>query len=173
MTNRIFKWWDDVQKWKDRFEKMFPPWFVTSKEFQKAELAKLRNILQTDKGKLSEEEKLSMRILQGYYNKLEKEIYPKLSTRIVVRLGNHLQTLSKEIITKFKPTKPTIKDDLKPSPTDISKMLKEFEQSNKLKLTRKVADKTEVKSVKESTLKGRIIEFPKPGLKNGNRKRRL
>jgi hypothetical protein len=173
MTNRIFKWWDDVQKWKDRFEKMFPPWFVTSKEFQKAELAKLRNILQTNKGKLSEEEKLSKSILRGYYNKLEKEIYPKLSTRISVRMGNYLQSLSKEIITMLKPNKTIIKNVLKPSPTDVSKMLSEFEQSNKLKLPRKVADKTEVKSVKESTLKGRIIEFPKPGVKNGNRKRRL
>lgn len=173
MTNRIFKWWDDVQKWKDRFEKMFPPWFITSKEFQKAELAKLRNVLHTKTGKLSEEEKLSKRILQGYYNKLEKEIYPRLSARIVVRMGNYLQNLSKEIITKLKPNKPTIKNVLKPSSTDVSKMLNEFEQSNKLKLTRKVSDKTEVKSVKESTLKGRIIEFPKPIVKNGNKKRRL
>lgn len=173
MTNRIFKWWDDVQKWKDRFEKMFPPWFVTSKEFQKAELAKLRNVLQNNTGKLTEEEKLSKKILQGYYNKLEREIYPKLSSRIAARMGNYLQSLSKDLFAKVRPKKTIIKDVLKPSSSEVSKMLNEFEQSNKLRLTRKVSGKTEVESVKETTVQGKIIEFPKAVLKNRNGKRRL
>ncbi|WP_293906184.1 hypothetical protein [Sphingobacterium sp. UBA5670] len=173
MTNRIFKWWDDVQKWKDRFEKMFPPWFVTSKEFQKAELAKLRSVLEKKTGKLSEEEKLSKKILQGYYSKLEKEIYPKISSRIAARMGNYLQNLSNELYSKIKPSKTITKEVLKPSSPEVTKMLGDFEQSNKLKITRNNPYKSDVQSMSERPSKGKIIEFPKVALKNGSRKRRL
>lgn len=171
MTNRIFKWWDDVQKWKERFEKMFPSWFIESKEFQKAELAKLRSIIHAKTGKLSEEEKLSKKILQGYYHKVEQQVYPTFPSRISARIGNYVQTAAKALVERIRNKQSGSKKTIAPTPSDVSKLLKEFAQSNKLNKrrgTRQVAKVTQTE-----TTKGKIIEFPKPAVRNNGRKRRL
>ncbi|MDR3008581.1 MAG: hypothetical protein LBV59_11645 [Sphingobacterium sp.] len=171
MTNRIFKWWDDVQKWKEKFEKMFPSWFIESKEFQKAELAKLRSIIHSKTGKLSEEEKLSKKILQGYYNKFEREVYPTYSSRISARIGNYLQTVAKSLIERIRNMQADSKKAIAPSSSDVSKLLREFEQSKKLNTT--TATRQAAKVTETETTKGKVIEFPKAALRNNGRKRRL
>ena len=45
MVNRIMRWLDEVMAWKQRFEKLFPPAFIKSADFKKAEMRKLEKIL--------------------------------------------------------------------------------------------------------------------------------
>ncbi|MNT11858.1 hypothetical protein D3C72_1467620 [compost metagenome] len=149
---------------------MFPSWFIESKEFQKAELAKLRSIIHAKTGKLSEEEKLSKKILQGYYNKIERQVYPTFSSRIAARIGNNVQTATKAIVEQIRNKQTGSKKAIAPSPSDVSKLLKEFEQSNKLNKTTRVRKATKVT---QTETKGKIIEFPKPAVRNNGRKRRL
>ena len=150
---------------------MFPSWFIESKEFQKAELAKLRSIIHAKTGKLSEEEKLSKKILQGYYNKVERQVYPTFSSRISARIGIYVQTVAKALVERIRNKQTGTKKEIALSPSDVSKLLKEFEQSNKLNKTTRV--RKAAKLVQAEGPKGKIIEFPKTALRNNDRKRRL
>ncbi|CDT15638.1 hypothetical protein BN1088_150008 [Sphingobacterium sp. PM2-P1-29] len=88
MVNRILKWWQDVMDWKERFEKLFPPSFLQSRSFKKAELKKLEKILAYPSKKLSEDERLSQKMLyQEQYKKLEKSLYPNPIVRLARNAG--------------------------------------------------------------------------------------
>ena len=88
MVNRINKWWKEVMEWKERFEKLFPPSFLQSRAFKKAELRKLEKILSYPAKKLNEDEKLSKQMLyREQYKQLEKSLYPNPLVRLVRNTG--------------------------------------------------------------------------------------
>ncbi|MNJ95267.1 hypothetical protein D3C87_129750 [compost metagenome] len=88
MINRINKWWKESMEWKERFEKLFPPSFLQSRAFKKAELKKLHKITSYPKSKLNEDEKLSQKMLyEQQYKELEKSLYPNPLLRLLRNTG--------------------------------------------------------------------------------------
>lgn len=88
MVNRINKWWKEVMEWKERFEKLFPPSFLQSRAFKKAELKKLEKLLSYPAKKLNEDEKLSQKMLyREQYKQLEKSLYPNPVVRLFRNAG--------------------------------------------------------------------------------------
>lgn len=102
MVNRVFKWWNEVIAWKERWEKLFPASFLQSKDFQRAELKKMEKILAFPRGKLNEDEKLSRKYLRQEYIKLNRKIYPNPFIRFGVNAAKVASGMIRWTFNKLK-----------------------------------------------------------------------
>lgn len=117
MANRIEKWFNEVLRWKKKFEQ-----FLKSPEEKKIlakdELQKYKRIASADIKDLNIDEKISKRMLKSKIAELEKELYPSR----IVRMGHNLSRLFSKIGNVFrnKPTNQVV--------IDSGKFSKELEQ---------------------------------------------
>lgn len=81
------RWLDEVMAWKQRFEKLFPPAFLKSADFKKAEMRKLEKILSYPRSKLNEDERLSRKLVRQQYKQLVRELYPNPFVRLARDTG--------------------------------------------------------------------------------------
>lgn len=143
MANRINKWWNEVMEWKERFEKQFPSDFIKGRTFRSAELKRLERILAYPGKKLTEDERLSQRMVYSeHYRELEKSLYPNPIIRLIRNVGKFaeagLMWTAERVRNMFAKPRPvsTLKD------SDIRKFLKDsIQESSKV-------DKRNVASVK-------------------------
>ena len=75
--NRIEHWWQDVMKWKARFEKLFTSMGIhPGQAFQKELLKNYKKILSAKMGNMSPEERLTRKMVKEEYKKLNRNVYP-------------------------------------------------------------------------------------------------
>lgn len=107
MVNRVFKWWNEVIVWKERWEKLFPASFLKSKDFQRAELKKLEKILSFPSNKLNEDERLSRKLVRQQYMRLNRTIYPNPLIRLGVNATKLTASAIKWSLNKLNLTHPS------------------------------------------------------------------
>lgn len=152
MVNRIFKWWNEVIAWKERFEKLFPASFLQSKDFQKAELQKLEKILAYPGGKLNDEERLSRKLVRQQYRQLNKKIYPNPLIRFGVNAAKVTATALKWSYNKL--TQPRISQDKKTSQNKKGMLVSDSEIKS---LLEKGIAESKAHSKNQSNKNGEII----------------
>jgi hypothetical protein len=75
--NRIEHWWQDVMKWKARFEKLFTSMGIhPGQAFQKELLKNYKKILSAKVGNMTPEERLTRKMVKEEYKKLNRNVYP-------------------------------------------------------------------------------------------------
>ena len=129
------RWLDEVMAWKQRFEKLFPPAFIKSADFKKAEMRKLEKILSYPRAKLNEDERLSRKLVRQQYIQLERERYPNPFVRLARNMGklgwNAMKWTGKGVARLFGSGVPVRAVALKDS--DLRAMLKKDLETGKQK----------------------------------------
>lgn len=99
MENRIERWWNDVLKWKERFEILLSG--SSKKDYLKKEqLSKYKKIASAKINNLSSEEKSSRRLLKKEISDLEKDLYPNRAIRIAKKVAGLLSSLTERLFSR-------------------------------------------------------------------------
>lgn len=97
MVNRIENWWNEVKRWQERFEKIAPGAFDSSRIFKKEKLKQYDQLFLRKAPGLTKEERLTKQALRMQQKALEKELYPNR----YVRLFRNMFQLASVVVKRF------------------------------------------------------------------------
>lgn len=184
MVNRIFKWWQEVMAWKERFEKLFPASFLQGKDFQKAELKKLEKILSFPSNKLNEDERLSRKLVRQQYLRLNRTIYPNPLIRLGINATKLTASAIKWSFNKLTLTRPSHnkkavqnKKEMPVSDAEIRSFLEKGIAESKAQTKTKSIKNVDIQVTgdlpkNQNNINPNILKRIRPIAKNGHRRKR-
>ncbi|REA60161.1 hypothetical protein DSL64_15930 [Dyadobacter luteus] len=91
---------NDVESWlakEQRFTKLFSAAVIKSRDFQKEKLDHFKNLSHKYRGDLSQDERISIRVLRQQTRQMERQLYPNL----IVRLARRAFRASQRVVKNF------------------------------------------------------------------------